>query len=168
MPLGCHSRWRQQRLSGRRRGWGRSVEIAVYGCIDTCSRKMLWAKVWVYLYKATTIASKLRLGKGSETGVMALMHSFNFSDSIMGTWIQWRQSCMGHQLPIKYMCTFLCDAVCFSHQSTWILTLNVCKNVLPFVLVIKNWNSIRTWWIPNLQGSLIYILLLGNYLNFLV
>ena len=51
-----------------------TLPIADYGCIDTCSRKMLWAKVWVYLYKARTIASKLRLEKGSETGVMALMH----------------------------------------------------------------------------------------------
>lgn len=64
--------------------------IAVYGCMDTCSRKMLWAKVWVsnsnpdligrfyleYLYKSRTIASKLRLDKGSETGVMATMHAF--------------------------------------------------------------------------------------------
>ena len=28
-----------------------TLPIAVYECIDTCSRKMLWAKVWVYLYK---------------------------------------------------------------------------------------------------------------------
>ena len=53
-----------------------TLPIAVYGCIDTCSRKMLRAKVWVYLLKARTIASKLWLDKGSETGVMALMHSF--------------------------------------------------------------------------------------------
>ena len=66
------------------------LPIAVYGCIDTCSRKMLWAKVWVYLYKARTIASKLRLEKGSETGVMALMQSF--SDSIVGTWIPGHRS----------------------------------------------------------------------------
>ena len=64
--------------------------VAVYGCMDTCSRKMLWAKVWVsnsnpdvigrfyleYLYKTRTIASKLRLDKGTETGVMATMHAF--------------------------------------------------------------------------------------------
>ena len=64
--------------------------IAVYGCMDTCSRKMLWAKVWVsnsnpdiigrfyleYLFKSRTIASKLRLDKGSETGVMAAIHAF--------------------------------------------------------------------------------------------
>ena len=64
--------------------------IAVYGCMDTCSRKMLWAKVWVsnsnpdiigrfyleYLFKSRTIASKLRLDKGSETGVMATILAF--------------------------------------------------------------------------------------------
>jgi hypothetical protein len=51
--------------------------LAVYGCIDTCSRKVLWAKAWItnsdpnvigrfyleYLYKTRTIASKLRLDK---------------------------------------------------------------------------------------------------------
>ena len=64
--------------------------IAVYGCMDTCSRKMLWTKVWVsnsnpdingrfyleYLFKLRIIASKLRLDKASETGVMATMHAF--------------------------------------------------------------------------------------------
>ena len=64
--------------------------IAVYGCMDTCRRKMLWAKVWVsnsnpdiigrfyleHLFNSRTIASKLRLDKGSETGVMATMHAF--------------------------------------------------------------------------------------------
>ena len=54
---------------------------------------------------ARTMSSKLRLDKGSETGEMALMYSF--LDSIMGTWIQWRQSCMGHQLPIKYVYFFM-------------------------------------------------------------
>ena len=64
--------------------------IAIYGCIDTCSRKMLWGKVWSsnsdpnlvgrfyleYLYKTRRIASRLRLDKGSETGVMATMHAY--------------------------------------------------------------------------------------------
>ena len=27
-----------------------TLPIAVYGCIDTCSQKMLWVKVWIYLY----------------------------------------------------------------------------------------------------------------------
>ena len=90
-----------------------TLPIAVYGCIDTCSQTMLWAKVWIYFYKARTIASKLRLDKGSDTGVMALMYSF--LDSIMGTclWMQSRQSCMGHQLPIKYV--YYCYVMqCFS------------------------------------------------------
>ena len=82
-----------------------TLPIAVYGCIDTCSQKMLWVKVWVYLYQARTMSSKLRLDKGSETGEMALMYSF--LDSIMGTWIQWRQSYMGHQLPIRYVHFFM-------------------------------------------------------------
>lgn len=64
--------------------------IAVYGCIDTCSRKVLWAKVWTsnsnpkiigrfyleHLYKTRTIASKLRIDKGTETGEMATMHAY--------------------------------------------------------------------------------------------
>ena len=51
---------------------------------------MLWAKAWTtnsdpnvidrfyleYLYKTRTIASKLRLDKGTETGVMSTMHAF--------------------------------------------------------------------------------------------
>ena len=82
-----------------------TLPIAVYGCIDTCNQKMLWVKVWVYLYQARTMSSKLRLDKGSETGEMALMYSF--LDSIMGTWIQWRQSYMGHQLPIRYVYFFM-------------------------------------------------------------
>ena len=64
--------------------------IAVYGCIDTCSRKVLWAKVWIgnsdpkligrfyleHLFKTRMIASRIRLDKGTETGVMATMHAF--------------------------------------------------------------------------------------------
>ena len=64
--------------------------IAVYGCIDTCSRKVLWAKVWIgnsdpkligrfcleHLFQTRMIASRIRLDKGTETGVMATMHAF--------------------------------------------------------------------------------------------
>ena len=64
--------------------------IAVYGCLDTCSRKVLWVKVWrsnsdpkligrfylEYLYEQRTIASMLRVDKGMETGVMATMHAY--------------------------------------------------------------------------------------------
>ncbi|KXJ15658.1 uncharacterized protein LOC110237035 [Exaiptasia diaphana] len=64
--------------------------IAVYGCIDTCSRRILWIKVWTtnsdpniigrfyleYLFKTRRIANKLRLDKGTETGIMATMHAY--------------------------------------------------------------------------------------------
>ena len=64
--------------------------LAVYGCIDTCSRKVLWAKAWMtnsdpnvigrfyleYLYKNRTIACKLRLDRGTETGEMCTIHAF--------------------------------------------------------------------------------------------
>ena len=64
--------------------------IAVYGCLDTCSRKVLWIKVWNsnsdpklsgrfyldYIYEKKIIASRLRLDKGTETGVMATMHAY--------------------------------------------------------------------------------------------
>ena len=64
--------------------------IAIYRCLDTASRKLLWLKVWVsnskpeligrwyleYLYKSRVIASYLRLDKGTETGIMATIHAF--------------------------------------------------------------------------------------------
>ena len=103
------SRWRQQRLSGRRRGWGRSVEIAVYGCIDTCSRKMLWVKVWVYLYKATTIASKL-------IGWIKDQKQEWWLYAVLSPTASWGHGSSGdsHVWAINVqssMCTFLCDAV---------------------------------------------------------
>ena len=66
--------------------------IAVYGCMDTCSRKILWIRVWMsnsdpniigrfyleHLFKSRKIAAKLRLDRGSETGVMV--------DNTMVTW----------------------------------------------------------------------------------
>lgn len=64
--------------------------LAVYGCMDTASRKLLWLRVWVsnsnpkiigrwymeYLYETKTISSMLRLDKGTETGTMATIHAF--------------------------------------------------------------------------------------------
>ena len=64
--------------------------IAVHSCMDTCSRKIMWIRVWMsnsdpniigrfflqHLYKSRKIAAKLRLDRGSETGVMATMHAF--------------------------------------------------------------------------------------------
>ncbi|XP_066931267.1 uncharacterized protein [Clytia hemisphaerica] len=64
--------------------------IAIYGCIDTASRKIMWLKAWEsnskpeligrwyfdYLYETRTLPNRIRLDKGTETGVMATMHSF--------------------------------------------------------------------------------------------
>ena len=64
--------------------------LAVYGCMDTASRKLLWLKVWVsnhdpkligrwyleHLYETKIISAMLRVDKGTETGTMATMHAF--------------------------------------------------------------------------------------------
>ena len=65
--------------------------IAIYGCIDTASRKLLcWIKVWSsnsdpelvgrwyfdHLYESRFIARRLRIDKGTETGNLATIHAF--------------------------------------------------------------------------------------------
>jgi hypothetical protein len=64
--------------------------LAIYGCIDTASRKILWLRIWVsnsdplivglwyleYLYETKTISSFIRMDKGTETGVLATMLAF--------------------------------------------------------------------------------------------
>ena len=75
---------------------------------------------------------------------MALMHSFLRQHH--GDMDPVKTVMYGPSASNQVCVLFLCDAAFFYHQSTWILTLNVCRNVLPFFLVIKNWNSIRTWW----------------------
>ena len=64
--------------------------LAIYGCIDTATRKLLWLRIWVsnsdplligrwhleYTYEARTIASYMRMDRGRETGTMATMHAF--------------------------------------------------------------------------------------------
>ena len=73
--------------------WGyqnSTFPLAIYGPIDTASRKILWLKVWTsnscpkrvgkwylgYLYDARQIASLIRVDKGTETRVMAMMHAY--------------------------------------------------------------------------------------------
>ena len=119
-----------------------TLPIAVYGCIDTCSQKMFWAKFCVYLYKARTTASKLRLDKGSETVSFNVLLSRQHNGDMLMDAV--KTVMYGPSSSNQVCVLFLCDAVFFSHQSTWILALNICRNVLPFDLVIKNWNSIRT------------------------
>ena len=64
--------------------------LAVYGCIDTASRKLLWPRIWVsnsdplligrwyfdYLYETRRISVFMRMDKGTETGIMATIHAF--------------------------------------------------------------------------------------------
>ena len=64
--------------------------LAIYGCLDTASRKLLWLRVWTlncnpkvvgrwyldYLYETRVIPAMLRVDSGSETGIMATMHAF--------------------------------------------------------------------------------------------
>ena len=64
--------------------------IAIYGCIDTASRKILWLRCWTsnskpeiierwyleYLYESKKLPCYLRMDKGTETGVMATMQCF--------------------------------------------------------------------------------------------
>jgi hypothetical protein len=64
--------------------------LAVYGCLDSASRKILWLRIWVsnsnpnligywylqHIFETRKIASYLRLDKGTETGTMATIHAF--------------------------------------------------------------------------------------------
>lgn len=64
--------------------------IAIYGCLDTASRKLMWIRVWVsnsnpqligrwyleHLMETHFMPAILRLDKGTETGIMATMHAF--------------------------------------------------------------------------------------------
>jgi len=67
-----------------------SFPLAVYGCIDTGSCKLLLLRVWVtnsnpkvvgrwyleYLYESRVTPSILRLDKGTETVIITTMHEF--------------------------------------------------------------------------------------------
>ena len=66
-----------------------SFPLAIYGCIDTCSRKIMFLKVWYsnsqpldvgrwyfdYLYETNCLPRYLRVDKGTETGVMTPIHA---------------------------------------------------------------------------------------------
>jgi hypothetical protein len=64
--------------------------LAIYGCYDTASRKVMFLKVWTsnsnpelvgkwyfdHLYETKKISSIIRLDRGTETGVLASIHVF--------------------------------------------------------------------------------------------
>ena len=63
--------------------------LAIYGCIDTASRKILFLKVWTsnsnpifvgrwyfeYLYKRKILPNYIRIDKGTETATISTMHA---------------------------------------------------------------------------------------------
>lgn len=64
--------------------------LAIYGSIDTATRKLSWLRIWVsnsdpmlvarwyfdHLYETRQMSVFLRIDKGTETGVMATIHAF--------------------------------------------------------------------------------------------
>ena len=64
--------------------------LAIYGSVDTASRKLLWLRVWTtnkepkligrwyleYLFENKVMPSYLRMDRGTETGVMSTIHAF--------------------------------------------------------------------------------------------
>ncbi len=64
--------------------------IAIYGSLDTTSRRLLWIRVWMsnsdpqligrwyleYLMESNVMPRLLRIDRGSETGTMASIHAF--------------------------------------------------------------------------------------------
>ena len=74
-----HSLDRHCKLMGHQRF---TFPLAVYGCMDSASRKLFWLRVWTdscdpklvarwyfdYLYERRIIASIIRIDKGTETG----------------------------------------------------------------------------------------------------
>ncbi|KAK6173659.1 hypothetical protein SNE40_017071 [Patella caerulea] len=64
--------------------------LAIYGCLDTASRKLLWLRIWTsnsdpqrigkwyyeHLCETKQMSTYLRMDKGTETGVIATMHSY--------------------------------------------------------------------------------------------
>ena len=64
--------------------------IAIYGCLDAASRKLLWLRVWTsnsnpqligrwyieHLLETRVVSAMMRLDRGTETGTMATIHAF--------------------------------------------------------------------------------------------
>ena len=86
-PNWAHSLDGHAKLMGFQRD---TFPLVIYSAIDSASRKILWLKIWTshsnprliarwyfdHLYEARTIASRIRIDKGTETGKMATMHAF--------------------------------------------------------------------------------------------
>ena len=110
-----HPIWQEERAPGRKKrrkghfvlegpNWAHSLDghsklmgfqdntfpNAIYGCIDTASRKLLWAKVWSkscdpyligrwyfeYLFGHGVMGTRLRFDRGPKTRTMAIRNGF--------------------------------------------------------------------------------------------
>jgi hypothetical protein len=72
--------------------------IAIYGCIDTASRKLIWLKVWTTnsnpvfvgkwylqsLLETGLLPNYIRLDKGTETTTMSTIHAYLMSQQSQG------------------------------------------------------------------------------------
>ena len=90
-PNWVHSLDRHAKLMGYQKS---TFPLAIYGCLDSASRKLLWLKIWTtnsdpkiigrwyfeHLYETKVIAQNLRIDKGTETGEMSTMHAFLMSE----------------------------------------------------------------------------------------
>ena len=64
--------------------------LAIYGCVDTASRKLLWLRIWTskskpelvarwyleYLYETRTLPAYIRMDCGTETGIMGTIQAY--------------------------------------------------------------------------------------------
>jgi len=94
--------------------------LAIYGCLDTASRKLLWLRVWnkncdpqligrwylEHVMETKLIPAMIRVDKGTETGTMATIHAFLQGITPMLR-ILWTQFCMDHQLQTKLVSSSL-------------------------------------------------------------
>jgi len=82
-----HSMDRHDKLMGYQKS---TFPLPIYDSIDAASRNILWLKIWTgnsdpkriarwyleHLYETRTVASHIRIDKGSETGNMTTMHLY--------------------------------------------------------------------------------------------
>ena len=64
--------------------------LAIYGCVDTASQKLLWLRIWTsnskpelvarwyleYLYETRTLPAYIRMDCGTETGIIGTIQAY--------------------------------------------------------------------------------------------
>ena len=124
--------------------------LAVYGCIDTASHKLLWLRVWTsntdpdligrwyleYLYEPRRLPSIIRVDKGTATSVMATMQAYlrqHHNDMDPTDTVIFGPS-TSNQVPIIYLegCDLLASPFLYSRL------VSSCQKCIP-EYVIKSW-----------------------------